>query len=110
VPLEGPNKNLPLLIHFQSLPDTIAAWVKCNQCKTTPEVKELPNTTEDKLAVTRKTYPAGPNGAEVVVYTIAGGGHTWPGMARHAEFLGKTTFNISANEIMWDFFKKHALK
>jgi polyhydroxybutyrate depolymerase len=110
VPMDGPNKNLPLLIHFQSLDSTIRTWLKCNRCKDTPDMKDLPNIAADKLAVTRKHYAADKSGAEVVVYTIDGGGHTWPGMARHAPFLGKTTFNISANDVMWDFFKKHTLK
>ena len=110
VPMDGPNKNLPLLIRFQSLDSTIQTWLKCNRCKETPDVKELPNLAADKLPVTRKVYAAEKNGADVVVYTIDGGGHTWPGMGRHAPFLGKTTFNISANELMWEFFKRHSLQ
>jgi polyhydroxybutyrate depolymerase len=110
VPREGPNKNLPLLIRFRSLDDTIGAWVKCNHCKDAPEVVRLPNQAADRLPVTRTVYAAGKNGADVVLYTIDGGGHTWPGVDRHADFLGKTTFNISANELMWQFFKKHTLE
>ena len=31
------------------------------------------------MKVTRKTYGAGRDGAEVVLVVIEGGGHTWPG-------------------------------
>lgn len=110
VPLDGPNKELPLVIRFQSLDDTIRTWVKCNQCQEKPEVAKLPNVAIDMLPVTRKTYNHGKDGAEVVLYVIEGGGHTWPGMNRHAAFLGESTLNISANDVMWEFFKKHSLK
>lgn len=38
-----------------------------------------------------------------------GGGHTWPGRDT-VRFLGKSTHNISANDLMWDFFKRHPMK
>ena len=50
------------------------------------------------------------NDAEVVLYVIEGGGHTWPGMDNGPAFLGASTMNINANEILWEFFKKHPMK
>jgi polyhydroxybutyrate depolymerase len=43
---------------------------------------------------------------------IEGGGHTWPGRAFGPELkvLGRSTRNVSANDLMWEFFKKHARK
>ena len=36
--------------------------------------------------------------------------HTWPGQVPLVKFLGKSTKNVSANEMMWEFFKKHPMK
>src|SRR5262249_49623083 len=105
VPLDGPNKKLPLVIRFHTLDDTIKTWVKANGCEEKPEVAALPNRAEDKLPVSRKIYNKGKNGAEVVLYIVDGGGHTWPGMDTTLPILGKTTMNISANDLLWEFFK-----
>lgn len=110
VPIDGPNKKLPLLIRFKSLEQTLQTWVTLNGCDAKPETTDLPNKADDKLQVTCKAYNHGKNGAEVVLYLVAGGGHTWPGMNTSAAFLGKTTMNISANDLMWDFFRRHSMK
>jgi polyhydroxybutyrate depolymerase len=47
--------------------------------------------------------------ADVILYTIEGGGHTWPG-GPFGGFLGKTSTDIDATEVMWAFFKQHPLK
>jgi polyhydroxybutyrate depolymerase len=46
----------------------------------------------------------------VVLYVIENGGHTWPGMDKGPPFLGASTMNINANEVMWEFFQKHPMK
>lgn len=56
-------------------------------------------------------YVGETNGAEVVFYTLAGGGHTWPGGKTMPAFLvGRTPMDISATRLMWDFFRQHPLK
>ncbi len=95
---------------FYSVPHTINTWAKANDCKLKPKVEKLPNLVEDGTSVTRKTYSDGRDGSEVVLYEIEGGGHTWPGRSSWAFYLGKTTKNISANDVMWEFFEKHARK
>jgi polyhydroxybutyrate depolymerase len=48
--------------------------------------------------------------ADVVFYTIAGGGHAWPGGKPLPEFLvGQTSTDIDATKTMWDFFWNHPL-
>ena len=94
---------------FRSVEECVQMWVKVNECAKEPKEKELPNKA-DKLHVTRKTYGPGKNGAEVILYVIAGGGHTWPGMPPPVSWIGLSTGNISANDLMWDFFQRHPLK
>ena len=46
----------------------------------------------------------------MILYTIQNGGHTWPGQKALLPTLGNSTLDISANDLMWDFFVKHPLK
>jgi len=45
--------------------------------------------------------------SEVVLIEIDGGGHTWPGQKPIVSALGESTMDISANDLMWEFFRKH---
>ena len=60
-------------------------------------------------SVRRESFGPGKDGTEVVLYVIEGGGHTWPGREPLLRFLGKSTRDISANDLIWDFFQKHPL-
>ncbi|HVX10768.1 MAG TPA: PHB depolymerase family esterase [Pirellulales bacterium] len=93
---------------FRSVEESIRAWVDWNGCEADPRIDVL-SQEGDELAVTRKTYGAGKEGTEVVLVTIDGGGHTWPGRKGPARFLGRSALNISANDLMWEFFQKHPL-
>lgn len=46
---------------------------------------------------------------KVVLWTLEDGGHTWPGGSRDLpeRVTGKVNTDISASEIMWEFFKKN---
>jgi polyhydroxybutyrate depolymerase len=95
---------------FYSVDHSIKAWVRANGCPEEPVVIKLPDTVEDGMTVTKKSYGPGKGGAEVVLIEIEGGGHTWPGQEPRVKFLGKTTKDISANELIWEFFQKHPMK
>ena len=41
---------------------------------------------------------------------IEEGGHTWPGQKPPVGFIGKLVKNISANDLMWEFFEKHPMR
>ena len=58
--------------------------------------------------VTGIAYEDCVDNASVLFYIITGGGHTWPG-GRKIPFVGKTTDDIRASEIMWTFFERHPL-
>jgi len=70
---------------------------------------ELPTRPTTDTQVTRKIYAAKEAARKVVLYVIDGGGHTWPG-ATPVRFLGKSTAQISANDLIWEFFRKHPMK
>ena len=50
------------------------------------------------------------DGAEVIFYSIAGGGHTWPGGNPLPSWItGETNMDISATETIWQFFRQYTL-
>ena len=111
VPFKGPGekKELAEFLNVRSVDDTVMACVKANGCSEKPTETEIPMK-EDKIKVIRKTYGKCKDDSEVVLYVVENGGHTWPGMTLSPPFLGLSTNNISANEIMWEFFQKHSLR
>ena len=87
---------------FPSVPKWSANWARRNRCADNP--------VESKVAtdVTRREYTGCADNASVVLYTIRGGGHTWPGGMQLPEwFVGRTTRSIDATKVMWDFFMAH---
>jgi polyhydroxybutyrate depolymerase len=109
VPYQGPKKKLPAFITFHSVDESIETWVKLNGCNEKPAIDVL-SRDGDEIKVTRTCYSGGRNGAEVVLVVIEGGGHTWPGRTVPVmRFLGKTARNISADDLIWEFFQKYKL-
>lgn len=48
--------------------------------------------------------------APVTLYTVHGGGHTWPGGEDQiALFVGETNRDVNASAMMWDFFQQYAI-
>ena len=90
---------------FPSIPDWTAAWARRNHCG--------PGPIESVVApdVTRLEYTGCADNAAVVLYTIKGGGHTWPGGTPMPEWLvGPTSRSIDATSQMWAFFRAHPLR
>ena len=87
------------------VPVEAARWAARNGCSKTPKVS---NVTRD---VTLIAYRC-PHNASVVLYRENGAGHIWAGsqvMPEIASTVGKTTFTISANQLLWKFFQNHPL-
>ena len=90
---------------FPSTPKWAANWARRNRC--------VANAVETTVAsdVTRREYTGCADDAAVVLYTIHGGGHTWPGgMPLPEWFVGRTTRSIDATSLMWAFFTEHPLR
>jgi len=101
--------------------DTVQLWVEHNGCRKEPAKEQLADTDpKDGCTVMRFTWSKGRDGTEVVLYKIEGGGHRWPGKdtpvimrqsrAKHEDLtarLGARCFDFEANEVIWEFFKRH---
>jgi polyhydroxybutyrate depolymerase len=92
-----------------SVEHSIRVWAAADGCPADPVVVNLPCAADDGTTVERRTYGPGKDGAEVVLFVINGGGHTWPGQEPRVRFLGVSTRNISANDLMWEFFQRHPM-
>jgi len=110
VPYSGADARARLIVPFRSVDETMQIWAKLDGCPDEPAVVDLPDRANDGTTVQRKTWGPGRDGAEVVLFVIDGGGHTWPGQPRIVEFLGKSSKDISANDLIWEFFEKHPLR
>jgi polyhydroxybutyrate depolymerase len=110
VPFAGPGDDTPPFVRFRSVEESIRLWVKLNACPAEPAVTEMPDAENDGTRVKRRVYGPGADGAEVVLFVIEGGGHTWPGQKSPLALMGISTLDISANDLIWEFFKKHSLK
>jgi polyhydroxybutyrate depolymerase len=94
-----------------SVNESVEFWVNRDHCSTLPVVVEEPDIDpKDGTRVTRKEYINNTDGVEVILYSIDGGGHTWPGGIQYlpAWIVGKTSRDIDANEVIWAFFKRHS--
>lgn len=98
----GPSKVFP--VPFPDVPNWVH-WMGTNSGCNSKPVK-LP----DSGRASGVRYAGETNAAEVVFYTLSGGGHTWPGGGKMPAFLvGFTPSDINATRLMWDFFKQHPM-
>lgn len=88
---------------FPSIPAISREWADRNECRTH---------TDSSVAsdVVRRQWRNCV--ADLELYTIEGGGHTWPGGPPLIPewFAGRTTQSIDASALMWEFFKAHPLR
>lgn len=86
--------------------DLIQKWIRLLGCQSDSHVLY------EKDGVRGIGYGPGKDHSEVVLYTIEGMGHTWPGgiSLLPERMVGKTSNKIKATDIIWDFFEKHPIK
>jgi polyhydroxybutyrate depolymerase len=90
---------------FPSIPEWTANWARRNRCGPTPVESAVASD------VTRLEYTDCVDDAAVILYTIEGGGHTWPGGEPAPEWLlGRTSRGVDATSQMWAFFRQHPLR
>jgi polyhydroxybutyrate depolymerase len=110
VPFDGPDERTGRFLSFKSVKETIRFWARLDGCPRKPEITDLPDSADDGTTVKRTVYGPGKEGVEVIHYTIEGGGHTWPGRQWPVPWLGNTSRDISATDLIWEFFQKHPMK
>ena len=87
---------------------TASLFARVNGCSDQPVEAAEPDTVTDGTRVRRSTYPGCRDGRDVVLFTIEGGGHTWPGGPPVGRSVGRVTRDLDATRVMLDFFDRHS--
>lgn len=81
-----------------------ADWAVRNGCDPTPE----PLSQEGDASAVQ--YTGCDADATVILYTLDGGGHNWPGGGDQPEFIvGEVNRDVNASALMWEFFMAHPM-
>jgi polyhydroxybutyrate depolymerase len=108
LPTCAPKRAMPvLLVHgtadaivsYDWVDETIDYWRIYNRCTTQ-------TTTYQNGDATCVTHGGCTAGADVVLCTISGGGHQWPG-GEALPFLGPMSDDLIATDAIWSFFVAH---
>jgi polyhydroxybutyrate depolymerase len=104
------NLQLPVL----SVDDTAKAWGRIDRCAEKPAYSKLPAREKGGMETKIETYDGCHQDAQVVSYSVKGGGNTWPGGEQYQveKQIGKTSQDLNANATIWSFMvtKKLAAK
>ena len=90
-----------------STDEIVDFWKAENDCTVKQDKVDLPNTADDGTTVSKTEYTNCNQQGALVLYSINGGGHTWPGGKQYLgeRWIGKTNRDIVACDVIWDFFK-----
>jgi polyhydroxybutyrate depolymerase len=110
VPYEGGEvaKNRGRIL---AAPAGAELFARLNGCAPEAADELLPDAdTGDSTRITRRTWSSCREDAEVRLYTVNGGGHTWPGGKQYLSevFIGATSRDLSATAEAWSFFQRDA--
>ncbi|WP_051362117.1 prolyl oligopeptidase family serine peptidase [Solimonas soli] len=105
--------NDPLVLYnarfgLLSAAETFARWQKTNGCDPSGVLTEnIADSANDGTTTTLAYNEVCSSGAAVRLYTVNGGGHTWPeGNDADAKLrLGRTSHDFAATDAIWDFFR-----
>ena len=105
VPYDGgrPLDDNVNVYSWMSTNDSVSFWVNQTGCNNTPE-----RYVSDSGNIILDTYSNGTNNTEVKLVTILDGNHSWPGGKKGWDNGPEPTKEISATDMMWDFFEKHS--
>lgn len=94
----------PVTQDFPAVREWVGAWARRNGCG------EIPVETNVAADVVSTEYTDCAADAPVVLYTLLGGGHSWPGGKPPPEWrVGVTNTSIDATSTLWDFFASHPM-
>ena len=108
IPLEGGWQKKSWAhdpVEVWSVRQTMEFWVKHNKCSPTPVVEKSAAGQYERHA-----YQGGTGGSEVVQYVLLNQGHAWPGGKKGFRLGDEPSPSLSANALMFEFFKSHAKK
>ena len=88
--------------------ESIAFWARVSACTGPPAVTDEPDRVHDGTRVQRTAYAGCRDGRSVELYTVRGGGHTWPGGPPVGRSVGRVSRELDATAVIWQFFARHS--
>jgi polyhydroxybutyrate depolymerase len=85
-----------------------AFWATNAGCTAPPATTAEPDRVTDGTRVRHTVYGGCQGERAVELYTIEGGGHTWPGGPPAGRAVGRVTRELDATTVIWSFFARHA--
>lgn len=112
VPFDGQTSQTPDGSSFYisaPMSRTLSYWSDHNGCDgASISSEDLPQSSE--LSLTRiLRVDSCPDDAPITLYMVIGGGHVWPGIRPTDEFLGYSSTDFNASDVIWDFFSQFSL-
>jgi polyhydroxybutyrate depolymerase len=94
-----------------SAEDSAKSWSKLDNCAQKPKKSAVPPVTSGGKETRVDAYDDCQQGAAVELYSVEGGGATWPGSVEYMpeSRFGKTSSDLNANDVIWKFFAAHTL-
>jgi polyhydroxybutyrate depolymerase len=94
LPFTGADEDTPVM-------KTLICWKQMLGCSSRKVEQASPG-------VERMVFRDCSRGGEIVVYTVEGLGHVWPGGPNMLmPFLGNSSHKLLATDVIWEFFKAH---
>jgi len=97
--------------HVLSAEDSAKIWAKFDRCGEKPTQDKIPPIDRGGKETKTFTFSGCQENAQVVLYSIKGGGNTWPGGEQYVseKEVGKTSNAVNANETIWNFLSTKKL-
>jgi polyhydroxybutyrate depolymerase len=87
---------------FLSVEEAMGFWAEWNACAIPPQRSESGTILHD-------VYNRCSQGSALELYTVEGGEHAWPGGEAVSAQIGEPTMEISASQLIWEFFNAHPM-
>lgn len=92
-------RDISKVTDFVSVSETIARWVKREQCE------PMPKRVVDRPGAFCEAYAGCAGGATVQLCVTEDGGHSWPGARSVQRGKAGASKALDANEVIWEFFR-----
>jgi polyhydroxybutyrate depolymerase len=98
----GVGESIPG-VHLPGAEQNLAAWARLDGCQPKPVRRHV------APAVVERRWPGCRRGGAALLYSVEGGGHTWPGspVVLPSSVFGPTTDQVDATGLMLAFFAHH---
>ena len=96
---------------LSSVPATVSFWKAHDGCPSSAEIQQISDSSSSDLKVKISRYASCRSGSEVLLASVVGGGHFWPGGVSSDTSINRLNnkLGFSASRTSWNFFNRHTL-